>query len=108
MSLIKFRFACRLITYAHGEQTTLIPYEDIDDIMLNAERPILGHLSEDERDKYWQQCMLTLRNTLNEIKQSQEGVNVFEWEKQRFLYDNSARSSLIEEIRSGLDLGEEA
>lgn len=108
MQLIKFVFADRLITYSYHEQTTEIPYSEIDEIMLDHDRPILGHLSKEERDSYWQRCMLTLKTTLGVISESKEEINVFEWEKEKFLYDNSARSRLLEEIRSGLGIGEEA
>ena len=108
MQLIKFVFADRLITYSYREQTTQIPYSEIDSIMLNHDRPILGHLSEEERDDYWQQCMLTLQTTMGVISESQKEMDVFEWEKEKFLYDNSARSRLLEQIRSGLGIGEEA
>lgn len=108
MQLIKFVFADRLITYSYHEQTTEIPYSEIDRIMLDPDRPILGHLSKEERDEYWQRCMLTLQTTLGVVSESQKEINVFEWEKEKFLYDKSARSSLIEEIRSGLGIGEEA
>lgn len=108
LRLIKFTFASRLVKFSYLEQTIIIPYEKIDEIMTDRRRPILGHLSKTERDSVWQQCMLTLRNTLKLIKDSQKGVNVFEWKKERFLYDKSARASIIEEIRSGLGIGEEA
>jgi len=108
MQLIKFIFAKRLVTYSYHEQTTKIPYSGIDDIMMDHKRPVLGHLSKEERDQYWQRCMLTLQTTLEVISESTDEMNVFEWDKKRFLYDKSARSSLIEEIRSGLGIGEEA
>lgn len=105
MQLIKFTFAKRLITYSYHEQTTEIPYSMIDDIMLDHNRPILGHLPPNERDEYWQRCMLSLQTTLEVISESKDEINVFEWEKERFLYDKSARSKLTEEIRSGLGIG---
>lgn len=108
IQLIKFTFAKRLITYSCHEQTTQIPYSEIDEIMLNHDRPILGHLSKQERNKYWQQCMLSLQTTIGVMTESQDEINLFEWNKERFLYDNSARSRLVEEIRDGLGIGEEA
>lgn len=108
MRLIKFRFVSRLISYAYRQQSTQIPYSKIDEIMLDGRPPILGQLSEESRDSYWQQCMLTLRNTLNLVEESQEGINTFKWKKERFLYDKSTRSSLIEDVREDLGLGEEA
>lgn len=108
MQLIKLLFAKRLITYSYQSQVTEIQYDDIDEIMLGSRVPILGHLPPDQRDDYWQQCMLTLKNTCGVISGSKKGVDLYQWDKERFLYDKSARSNLIEEIRSDLGIGEEA
>lgn len=108
IDLIKYRFAQRLLNYSYNEHRAEVGFHEIDGIMVDNDRPLLGHLPKKERQEYWQQCMLSMKLTFELMEESSKGVEHFEWKKTAFLTRPSLRSRRLETVREQLGLGEAA
>lgn len=108
IDLIKYRFAQRLLNYSYNEHREDVGFHEIDKIMVDNEPPLLGHLPKEEREEFWQQCMLSMKFTFELMEESSKGVEHFEWKSTAFLTRPGLRSRRLETVRENLGIGEAA
>jgi len=104
---LKFAFVRKLVSYCTRETTREFDFEEVDDIMINSQPPILGHLPRTTREDHWQDYLYSMLRRF-ELLEMADAENRYRWKKKSFLNEPRYQSRILENVRNELGIGERA
>lgn len=105
---LKFQFVHKLVNHCSRENKLEFSFEEIDEIMTDSQPPILGHLPRDTREKdFWRKFLFSMLERF-EIIEKGDRENTYRWKRKKFLNEPRYQSKILEDVRSELEIGENA
>lgn len=102
---LQFEFTQRLIKYCARHVQQSFSFEEVDNIMVSSQPPMLEHLTKREREEdYWREFIYTLIRRFSLLKAV--GGSKYKWKKQQFLREPRYRQQILNKLATKLDLVE--
>ncbi|MGD2249811.1 MAG: hypothetical protein PVF58_15490 [Candidatus Methanofastidiosia archaeon] len=98
---IKLCFSQYLMHSCLQDQKIDFAFDEIDDIMVTSQLPLLGHLSKKERGDFWRSCLRFLVDVAKVVKPSKKGPSHYTWEA-KILRSPYYREQTLEKIKEKL------
>lgn len=99
---LKFEFTQRLVKHCAREGDRGFHINDVDAVMVENEPPVLGHLTPEERERYWRRCMHSLINRFEMVDSTGRGN--YEWTKKQFVKETRYRQQILDKMKMKLGL----
>jgi len=107
-SHLKFAFIKRLVSYCSRERQRRFTFKEVDDIMVEHDPPILGHLTAKTRkEEFWRQFLHSMLNRLSLIEQSDTDRNTYKWKRKKFVTEPRYRRKILSGVKEELEIGDD-
>lgn len=105
---LKYEFIQRLVRHCGRMNITEFSFEEVDNIMVETNPPILGHIPENDRkDNYWANYIYSMLHRFDLLELSEKGENIYIWKQEKFVNEPRYRHRILRELKESLDLDSE-